>query len=154
MPLEKIISGGQSGVDRAALDAALSKKFPCSGWCPQGRLAEDGPIPARYPLLELAGGYRERTRQNVMASDATAVIYFSELEGGTKLTVAYCQRAAKPCKLIDGNDIAVSRASGELFEFIRSQAVRTLNVAGPRLSKSPEAYRYTFDLVLDLLANV
>jgi hypothetical protein len=75
MALIKIISGGQTGVDRGALDAALAVKFPCGGWCPADRRAEDGSIPGRYPLTPLpGGGYRERTRQNVIDSDGTATV--------------------------------------------------------------------------------
>ncbi|CAG1012336.1 hypothetical protein BURK2_04495 [Burkholderiales bacterium] len=76
----KIISGGQTGVDRAALDAAIKCGAPCGGWCPDGRLAEDGPIPGRYPLQELkGGGHLERTRQNVADSAGTAIFHFGLL---------------------------------------------------------------------------
>jgi hypothetical protein len=75
--LEKIISGGQTGVDRGALDAALEASFPCGGWCPKGRKAEDGPIPARYPLKEMDGpAYRLRTERNVRDSDGTLILFF------------------------------------------------------------------------------
>lgn len=71
----RVISGGQTGVDRAALDVALELGLPCGGWCPAGRRAEDGPIPARYPLTETAGAdYVERTRRNVVEADATLVL--------------------------------------------------------------------------------
>src|ERR1700727_1579159 len=97
MALTKIISGGQTGVDRGALDAALEAQFPCGGWCPADRAAEDGPIPAHYPLKLLAlGGYSERTRQNVLDSDGTAIMYRSTLTGGTLLTRNLCRRAGKP----------------------------------------------------------
>ena len=80
MRLTKIVSGGQTGVDRAALDAALAAIFPCGGWTPADRMAEDGVIPERYPLTPLLrGGYRERTRQNVVDSDGTAIIYIDSL---------------------------------------------------------------------------
>ncbi|HZR78048.1 MAG TPA: putative molybdenum carrier protein, partial [Chthoniobacterales bacterium] len=80
----RIISGGQTGVDRAALDAALKHHVKCGGWCPAGRTDEDGEIPARYPLKELKkGGNEERNEQNVLDSDGTIIIYFHELSGGT-----------------------------------------------------------------------
>jgi len=89
--LTRIVSGGQTGVDRGALDAALEAGFPCGGWAPAGRIAEDGPIAARYPVVELAGaGYEERTLKNVLDSDGTAILYFKELEGGTRQTMVNC----------------------------------------------------------------
>lgn len=151
--LQKIISGGQTGVDRAALDAALMLDFPCGGWCPEGRRAEDGRIPDHYPLRELAGGYRRRTLQNVIASDATAVIYFAELDGGTELTVAACVRKLRPYRLINGEDISARRGALMLSEWVAGHAVGTLNVAGPRLSKSPKAYAYTYELISIFLAD-
>jgi len=88
----KIISGGQTGVDRAALDVALKYRIKCGGWCPDGRLDESGKIPDRYPLKELKhGGNEERTLRNVHDSDGTVVIYFHELEGGTGYTVGCCE---------------------------------------------------------------
>ena len=87
MPLKKIVSGGQTGVDRAALDAALSLAFPCGGWVTWDRMAEDGVISDRYPLIALPkGGYRQRTRLNVSDSDGTAILYNESLKGGTRLT--------------------------------------------------------------------
>jgi hypothetical protein len=87
MSLLKIISGGQTGVDRGALEAALSASFPCGGWCPAGRKAEDGVIPEKYPVTPLpGGGYRARTRKNVQESDGTVILAPGELTGETALT--------------------------------------------------------------------
>ena len=97
-----IISGGQTGVDRAALDAALAADTPCGGWCPEGRLAADGIIDARYPLQEIiGGGYRKRNRQNVLDSDATLLIVAGAAVGGTALTLRFCQQYHKPYLLLD-----------------------------------------------------
>ncbi len=141
----KIISGGQIGVDRGALDGALAKGVPCGGWCPEGRRAEDGEIPARYPLTVLPGaGYRERTRQNVLDSDATVIIYFGQIEpaSGTELTLNECIEAPRPYLLIDGTAISVETAAQEIYEFSRTNSVHRLNMAGPRGAGAPQAHEY------------
>ena len=112
-------------------------------WKAAFRVVAGGPISAMYPLSEMQhGGYRERTIQNVVDSDATAVIYFGQLEGGTEQTVLHCIRRQKPYKLIDAEEIPALRAAN---------AVATLNVAGPRLSKAPDAHAYAFEVVTHLL---
>ncbi len=149
-----IISGGQTGVDRAALDAALSSGVVCGGWCPPGRTAEDGLIPEHYPLKEIVkGGYRQRTLKNVQDSDATLIIYFNELSGGTALTVAFCLKQKKPFKLIDGDEIDAQRAAQLIKAFIDRHAVRTLNVAGPRAGGESRAYSYTYQILLKALGG-
>lgn len=141
----KIISGGQTGVDRGALDAALARGVPCGGWCPEGRRAEDGEIPARYPVTVLPGaGYKERTRQNVLDSDATVIMYFVEIapKSGTELTVKECIEASRPHLLIDGTAVSVERAAQDIYEFCCTNAVQRLNVAGPRGSDAPQVHKY------------
>ncbi|MCP4702248.1 MAG: hypothetical protein GY862_36120 [Gammaproteobacteria bacterium] len=148
----KIVSGAQTGVDRGALDAALEAGMPCGGWCPAGRFAEDGAIPAKYPVSELAGGgYADRTLQNVLDSDATLVIYFGRLEGGTELTVRFCMEQRKPCQLIDARKISESRAVALSRAFIAEHGIQVLNVAGPRASKQLGAHRYAFTVIRGLL---
>ncbi|WP_218127004.1 putative molybdenum carrier protein [Catalinimonas alkaloidigena] len=150
----RIVSGGQTGVDRAALDAALAGGVPCGGWCPSGRAAEDGPIPERYPLQEMAdGGYASRTKKNVRTSDATAILYFGELSGGTQLTVFFCIQERKPYKLIDGKEIPPERAAVLLAEFCREHAVQTFNVAGPRASTDARAYPYAYEVISAFLQH-
>jgi hypothetical protein len=152
MPLSKIISGGQSGVDRGALDAALAAGFPCGGWCPAGRVAEDGAIALRYPLTEMpSGGYSERTVKNVTDSDATFVIYFAELQGGTEQTVLQCVRQRKPYKLVDATEIGATRAAELVRQFIAEHDVSVLNVAGPRQSHAPAAHEYAVRAIGHLL---
>ena len=154
MPLSKLVTGGQSGVDRGALDAALAAGFSCGGWCPPGRAAEDGPIPERYPVTEMPGGsYRERTKRNVIESDATLVIYFEQLHGGTEQTVLDCIELEKPYKLIDAVEIAPARAAELAAQFIARHGVSVLNVAGPRASHAPEAHRYTTEAIARLLRS-
>ena len=143
-----IVSGGQAGVDQGALDAALACGVSCGGWCPDGRRSEDGQIPARYPVRELIGsGYRERTLQNVVDSDGTAIIFNTDLEDGTRLTVGLCARESKPHLLIDAATRSRTDSVDALGEFIRDNNIMILNVAGPRASKWPGAHAYTYALL-------
>jgi Circularly permutated YpsA SLOG family len=131
MALTKIVSGGQTGVDRGALDAALAAGFPCGGWCPADRRAEDGPIPQRYPLTPLPGaGYRQRTQQNLIDSDGTAILFYATLSGGTKLTRDSCVRENKPFIVLDAKLITESAAAAAIVRFVEENQVSTLNVAG------------------------
>ena len=151
----KIVSGGQTGVDQGALAAALASDAHCGGWCPEGRLSEQGPIPAMYPVVELPGaGYRERTLQNVLDSDGTAIIHDGELEGGTRLTWVFCERHDRPSVLIDSSALSVDRAVDALVEFVSGNGLGVLNVAGPRASKWPEACRYAMDVVAAALKRL
>ena len=131
----RIVSGGQTGVDRAALDVALELGMACGGWCPAGRRAEDGPIAPRYPLTETASAdYAERTARNVADADATLVITGARLSGGTLLTVEAALRAGQPCLVVDLRQAADPAA---VREWLALTAPATLNVAGPRESALP-----------------
>lgn len=150
----RIVSGGQTGVDRAALDAALAHGFACGGWCPEGRLAEDGAIPARYPLRELpGGGYRARTRHNVRDSDATLIVTFGAPTGGTAATLDDCRALGRPVLVIDAQTLDPDTAVMRLRAFLARHAVAVLNVAGPRASGHPDAYTYARALLERLLGN-
>ena len=153
--LQKIVSGGQTGVDRGALDAALESDFRCGGWCPLGRMAEDGRIPDRYPVVELRGAdYLDRTRQNVIDSDGTLAIHFTELAGGTFKTVQFCEQFRKPVLVLDGNELDPEAAAGKATAFVRAQSIRTLNVAGPRESGHAGARAYAEQVVRRVLQRV
>jgi hypothetical protein len=123
--LRKIISGGQTGVDRGALDAALAFEVECGGWCPAGRLAEDGTIPEHYPVVELANaGYAERTAQNVADSDGTLIISNGEPVGGTRETVDRCIEMRKPHLIIDCASMSVEEMIEAATEFLKSLSSR------------------------------
>ena len=147
-----IVSGGQTGVDRGALDAAMAFGAPCRGWCPQGRLAEDGVIDQRYPLRELpGGGYLERTRRNVLDSDGTLVVTFGPASGGTARTIEFCREFGRPMLVVDAAVTDPVAAAGELAGFLDRESIRSLNVAGPRASGAPGAYAYALALVSAVL---
>ena len=139
----KIISGGQTGVDRAALDVALRHGIESGGWCPTGRLDEFGRIPDRYPVKELEnGGFTERTLQNVKDSDGTVVIYPGRLSGGTEQTLHFCVEQRWPYELIDASNVSTEKAAQLIADFVRENKIDDLNVAGPRASEWPEGYDY------------
>jgi len=132
-----IVSGGQTGADRAALDWALKHNVPCGGWCPKGRKAEDGPIDPKYPLKETpSASYLQRTEWNVRDSDATVLFSIeSALTGGSKKTVEFARAHKKPNLHLCAGDKA---AAEKLKAFVEEHRVKMLNVAGPRASKEPE----------------
>jgi hypothetical protein len=137
--VQRIVSGGQTGVDRAALDAAISMGIAHGGWCPKGRLAEDGPIAPHYQLRELdSAKYALRTKRNVLDSDATLVLYTDKLQGGSLLTYQFAFQNKKPClKFRLTNPVRKKR----FREWILEHQIRILNVAGPRASKDPQVYQ-------------
>ncbi len=161
--VERIISGGQTGVDRAALDAALEKNFPCGGWCPLGRKAEDGTIPARYPLKETdSPDYEERTERNVAEADGTLALTRGEPTGGTAFTIAIARGYGKPCLVLDldttfhcnqvkerngGRGLHSALESMDVTlpitiqTWLRENNIRVLNVAGPRESTNLGIYK-------------
>jgi Circularly permutated YpsA SLOG family len=144
----KIISGGQTGVDRAALDVALKYRVKCGGWCPAGRLDESGKIPDRYPLKELKkGGPEERTLRNVQESKGTIVIYFHELSGGTAYTVGCCIEDGQPYRLIDAAKYSPEDAATLMVSFVYDNEIDILNIAGPRETEWVGGYAYAFRAV-------
>ena len=133
--IKQIVSGGQTGVDRGALDAALECGWPCGGWCPEGRRAEDGIISDRYPLEETySNDYRQRTEWNVRDSDGTLILHKGPIEGGTALTGKLAADYGRPCLMVE---LGVHEDIGPVQQWLEANNIRILNVAGPRESKNP-----------------
>lgn len=148
---ERIVSGGQTGVDRGALDAAMALGIAHGGWCPKDRLSEDGTIPGCYELQELeSSDYAKRTEQNVIDSDATLILYEGPLVGGTRLTVKFASEHSKPY---------LTQPLGKRFDASRVQAwlnqtnPKVLNIAGPRESKYPGISTRAYLAVLRILES-
>jgi len=149
--LKRIISGGQTGVDRAGLDVAFDLGIPCGGWCPKGRRAVDGPIPDKYPLKEIeAENYNKRTQLNVQDSDGTLVFYRGELEGGTAYTVKLADQYGKPCLLVD---VESPVSAAEFWSWIDTHKIEVLNVAGPREEGRPGIYQQAYKLLKTYLSK-
>lgn len=121
----------------------MAAGIPVGGWCPQGRKAEDGTVPACYPLQELKdGGYPQRTTKNVEMADGTVIFYFSDPNGGTELTLTEAIRLAKPYLLIDATKQAAAQVSPLVAEFVSAYGIDVLNIAGPRASEHTGVYSY------------
>jgi hypothetical protein len=139
----KIVSGGQTGADRAALDWAIDNGVPHGGWCPRGRKAEDGPLDDRYELIETpTEEYPQRTEWNARDSDATAVFSIQqELSGGTLFTTEMAEKYGKPLIRLCQQDWQSDHAR-RLRSFLKDHDIRVLNVAGPRASNEPGIYQF------------
>ena len=150
--IQKIISGGQTGADRAALDVAIKLKIPHGGWVPKGRLAEDGPIPSKYKLQEMpTRGYQKRTEQNVIDSDGTLIISHGRLTGGSAYTVKMANKHSKPWLHIDLQKTKGFDASFVIYGWIHDNQIEYLNVAGPRASKDPKIYSRVKNILEEVL---
>lgn len=138
MILPSIISGGQTGVDRAALDVAMEMGLGCRGWCPKGRLAEDGPLHPRYTLQETdTAEYSVRTRNNVRDTQATLILNRGALAGGTAATVRFAEQLGRRFLVVQLDE---KPSAKEVVKWIEKYGTLTLNVAGPRESKAPGVY--------------
>lgn len=139
----KIISGGQSGVDRAALDFALKHTIKCGGWCPKGRKAEDGTIDKKYPLKETTDTtYETRTKHNVRDSDGTLILFISAMDSGTRFTFNIALEMNKPVVMInlsENRDASLQKVQN----WIHFNHLEILNIAGPRESNNPGIYTET-----------
>jgi hypothetical protein len=150
--LRKIISGGQTGVDRAALDAAIELGMEHGGWCPLGRLAEDGFIPVRYALRQtISPQYAVRTEQNVLSADGTIIFYREILRGGTELTLRFCRLHQRPYYLCD---LTQKFEPLVVIDWLAAWRIEILNVAGPRERTSPGIGEACRALMLQLLQRI
>jgi len=148
----KIISGGQTGVDRAALDVALALGLSCGGYCPRGRKSEDGTIPEKYPLTETKSDeYSERTRLNVQSGDGTLILTTGRADRGTELTMELCSKFNKPFLEID---LTPEKKKADPGEWLSRNKIRVLNVAGNRESNAPGIYKAAFAFLLEQLASL
>ena len=163
----KIISGGQTGVDRAALDAAIKSNITLGGWCPKGRKAEDGIIDSQYPLQETpSSNYRQRTEWNVRDSDGTLIITWGTPTGGTLLTTRLAQKLKKPLIIIDMNNQIKNEgqqtftnnngfiqgnksAYVQIIDWIKYHNIQTLNIAGPRQPTNKNIYNQAYTFLLE-----
>ena len=149
--LDKIVSGGQTGVDRAALDVAIALGIPCGGWCPRGRRAEDGTISLTYPLQETpSSDYAQRTEWNVRDSDGTLVLTRGEPSQGTAFTIDVARRLGKPCLVVD-----ISREQDEqhVLDWAVASQIQILNIAGPREEKCPGIYQHAREFFHTVLST-
>lgn len=139
--LKKIISGGQTGADRAGLDATIAHGIEHGGAIPKGRLTEDGPLSSRYKLDELStSSYPARTEKNVTDSDGTVILSHGALTQGSLLTFHLAEKHGKVCLHLDLDTMSGQQAASELVAFIETHEIEVLNVAGPRASGDPAIY--------------
>jgi len=142
--IQAIISGGQTGVDRAALDFALDYGIPCGGWCPKGRRSDDGVIAAKYSLKETSSPeYPVRTRKNILSSHGTLIIVQNGMiDKGTQLTHSICLKKGKPVFIASS-----TTQKAELLDWISDNRIKTLNIAGSRESSQPGIYDFAYGLL-------
>ena len=163
--ITQVISGGQTGVDRAALDAAVDAGIAISGWCPRGRRSEDGRIPEDYPLRETAArSYAVRTEWNVRDADGTLIVVLDDISSGTQLTLDLARRLGKPLSVIHllppnetdliADVISVDEQVSSVVDWIRSNRIRVLNVAGPRASSHEDVYPLALQFLQQLFGKL
>jgi len=158
--IEKIISGGNCGADRAALDVAIALEIPHGGWCPKGRKASDGRIPDSYNLQETESyEYPPRTEKNVQESDGTIILYRNTITRGCSLTMNLCDKHNKPIYLVDASLLEDSEATfnwmvRNIILWVEEYDVKTLNVAGSRESKAPGIYFLTYEMLESILEEM
>ena len=150
--IEKIISGGQTGADQGALDAAIKLGIPHGGWVPKGRLTEDGSISDKYNLIEMpTDSYPDRTKKNIRESDGTLILSHGMITGGSEYTQNMALKYGKPMVHIDLSNVTPFDAAVLINNWIVDYEIKTLNVAGPRASKDSKIYQSTLDIIESVL---
>lgn len=155
--LQKVVSGGQTGVDRGALDAAITANVPHGGWCPRGRRAEDGSIPDEYALTPTGSSdYTVRTERNVLDSEGTLILCRGSLSGGTKLTRELAESNERPVHVVDLEKVAGNpdAAAEKVIRWLWGHEISILNVAGPRESQQPGIASAARDFLLGVFARI
>ncbi len=153
--IKKIISGGQTGADQAALDAAIKYNFPHGGWISKGRKTEDGILLDKYKLKEMpTDSYEKRTEQNVIDSDGTVIISHGRLTGGSKLTQELAEKYDRACFHVDMNETSAFIAVSKINSWIIENEIEVLNIAGPRASNDPEIYEDTRYIIEGVILSV
>jgi hypothetical protein len=151
--VKKIISGGQTGADQAALDVALKLGIPHGGWVPKGRLTEAGPLNGKYQVQEMENAnYNQRTEQNVIDSNGTLIISHGTLTGGSEFTREMAVYHNRPWLHIDLDTTIAFQAAQQISTWIKEHDIQVLNVAGSRTSKDPKIYRAAADLMETFLS--
>ncbi len=146
--IRKIISGGQTGADQAALDAAIKLGIPHGGWIPKGRLTEKGALPEKYKLTEMPdSSYASRTEQNVIDSNGTIIISHGPLTEGSEYTRQMAIKHHRPWLHIDLNKTPAFKSANLISSWIKKNSIEILNVAGPRASKDSQIYSAVVKLV-------
>ncbi len=150
--IKKIISGGQTGVDQAALDAAIDCGISYGGWLPAGRKTENGPLPLRYIMEEMeTASYPERTRKNVVSADATLIISHGPLIGGSALTAYIAKEMNLPYFHLDLDELNLRADLQKTIKWLQVIRPDILNVAGPRASSDSRIYQESYDIIVELL---
>jgi len=150
--LARLISGGQTGVDQAALETAIELGMACGGWCPAGRRSETGIIPLRFPLIETSSPwYPQRTRLNIRDSDSTLIISDGPIRSGTALTVQFALDLKRPYWIVDFQKDNFAQSCIHCIEWLKSVNPNVLNIAGPRASESPQIFSLTKNFLLQIL---
>jgi len=150
--IKRIISGGQTGADRAALDVAIELGIPHGGWVPRGGRAENGKLNSKYQLWEMSTvSYPKRTEKNILDSDGTLIISCGKLTGGSALTRKLARKHGRPWVHVDLDRVSLSDAAGIVRVWVEQNGIEILNVAGPRASKAPSIYNSTIKILQDVL---